>query len=65
MTAHLPESSGLWTEILIVGMEQPVAEAFELELASPHSITLGGIMSRKKQVAPVLPRVARQRRARG
>jgi inorganic pyrophosphatase/exopolyphosphatase len=53
------------TEILIVGMEQQVAETFGLDLASPHSITLGGIMSRKRQVVPVLPRVARQRRARG
>ena len=52
------------TEILIVGMEQQVAEALGQDLVSPHSITIGGIMSRKKQVVPVLPRVARQRKSR-
>jgi inorganic pyrophosphatase/exopolyphosphatase len=31
---------------------------------SPNSIMVGGIMSRKKQVVPVLPRVARQWKAR-
>ena len=41
------------------------ANAFGQELTSPHSITLGGIMSRKKQVVPALPRVARQPRVYG
>jgi len=52
------------TEILIVGMEQQVAETFGQNLVSPNSITLGGIMSRKKQVIPVLPRVVRQWKSR-
>jgi inorganic pyrophosphatase/exopolyphosphatase len=43
------------TEILIVGVEQQVAEAFGQDLSAPHSITLGGIMSRKEQVIPALP----------
>lgn len=53
------------TEILIVGMEQEIAEAFGQSLLSPHSIMLGGVMSRKKQVVPVLPRAARQWKPRG
>lgn len=48
------------TEILIAGMEKQVAEAFDQRLVSPHSIMMGGVMSRKKQIVPVLPRVARQ-----
>jgi manganese-dependent inorganic pyrophosphatase len=52
------------TEILFVGMEQQVADGFGQELMSPNSIMVGGIMSRKKQVVPVLPRVARQWKAR-
>ena len=52
------------TEILIVGMEQQIAETFGQNLVSPNSITIVGIMSRKKQVIPVLPRVARQWKSR-
>jgi manganese-dependent inorganic pyrophosphatase len=52
------------TEILFVGMEQQVADGFGQELISPNSIMVGGIISRKKQVVPVLPRVARQWKAR-
>jgi manganese-dependent inorganic pyrophosphatase len=47
------------TEILVVGMEEQVAEAFDQRLASPNSVMMGGVMSRKKQVVPILPRVAR------
>jgi manganese-dependent inorganic pyrophosphatase len=50
------------TEILVAGQEQAVAEAFEQDLASPHSIILSGVVSRKKQVVPVLPHI-RLRRA--
>lgn len=42
------------SEIFIAGQEEAVAEAFEQELASPHSIILPGVVSRKKQVVPVL-----------
>jgi manganese-dependent inorganic pyrophosphatase len=52
------------TEILIDGMAEEVAEALDQRLASPHSVILGGVMSRKKQVVPILPRVARQRKSR-
>lgn len=52
------------TEIFIAGMEAEVAEAMEQPLTSPHSIVLGGVMSRKKQVVPILPRVARKRKGR-
>ncbi len=48
------------TEILIVGLEEMVAEALGQRLASPHSVMIGGVMSRKKQVVPILPRVARR-----
>jgi inorganic pyrophosphatase/exopolyphosphatase len=48
------------TEILIAGMETEVAEPLGQHLASPHSVIIGGIMSRKKQVVPILPGVARQ-----
>jgi manganese-dependent inorganic pyrophosphatase len=51
------------TEILVVGMEQEVSETIGERLASPHSIMMGGVMSRKKQVVPILPRVARLRKA--
>jgi manganese-dependent inorganic pyrophosphatase len=47
------------TEILVVGLEQVVAEALGQQLAHPHSILLGGVMSRKKQVVPILPRLVR------
>jgi len=45
------------TELFIAGQEEAVAEAFERELVSPHSIILPGVVSRKKQVVPVLPRI--------
>jgi manganese-dependent inorganic pyrophosphatase len=52
------------TEILIAGMEETVAAALGQSLSTSHSVTFGGVMSRKKQVVPVLPQVARQGRAR-
>jgi manganese-dependent inorganic pyrophosphatase len=45
------------SEILIAGQEEAVAEAFGQALALPHSIVLPGVVSRKKQVVPVLPRI--------
>jgi manganese-dependent inorganic pyrophosphatase len=45
------------SEILIAGHEEAVAEAFERELASPHSLVLPGVISRKKQVVPLLPHI--------
>jgi manganese-dependent inorganic pyrophosphatase len=48
------------TEILIAGVEEEVAEALGQRLDSPNSIVMGGVMSRKKQVVPILPRIARQ-----
>jgi manganese-dependent inorganic pyrophosphatase len=52
------------TEIMIDGMEKEVAAALDQPLASPHSLIVGGVMSRKKQVVPILPRLARQRKNR-
>jgi manganese-dependent inorganic pyrophosphatase len=52
------------TEILVAGMEDVVATALDQPLASAHSIMVGGVMSRKKQVIPALPRVARAWRQR-
>ena len=51
------------TEILVAGMEHEVAEALGERLASPHSVLFGGVMSRKKQIVLVLPRVARRYKA--
>ncbi len=48
------------TEILITGLEQEAAEALGERLVSPHSVIAGGVMSRKKQVVPILPRLARR-----
>jgi manganese-dependent inorganic pyrophosphatase len=48
------------TEIMIVGLENEVAEILGQPLDSPHSLTMGGVMSRKKQVVPILPRLARR-----
>jgi manganese-dependent inorganic pyrophosphatase len=48
------------TEILIAGLEREVAEALGERLVSPHSVIVGGVMSRKKQVVPILPRLARR-----
>ena len=45
------------TEILIAGMEQAVADALGQPLATPQSVVVGGVMSRKKQVVPILPRL--------
>jgi manganese-dependent inorganic pyrophosphatase len=50
------------TEVFIDGMESEVAEALGEPLLSPHSIIMSGIVSRKKQIVPVLPRVVQQRR---
>jgi manganese-dependent inorganic pyrophosphatase len=52
------------TQIPVVGMEDAVATALDQPLASAHSIMVGGVMSRKKQVIPALPRVARAWRQR-
>jgi manganese-dependent inorganic pyrophosphatase len=48
------------TEILIAGLEQEAAGALGERLASPHSVIVAGVMSRKKQVVPILPRLARR-----
>ncbi len=45
------------TEILIAGMEQAAADALGQPLATPQSVVVGGVMSRKKQVVPMLPRL--------
>ncbi len=45
------------SEIFIAGQEKAVAEAFGQELASPHSIVLPGVVSRKRQVVPLLPNI--------
>jgi inorganic pyrophosphatase/exopolyphosphatase len=47
------------TEILITGLEEEVAQALVRRLASPHSVMMGGVKSRKKRAKPLLPRVAR------
>jgi manganese-dependent inorganic pyrophosphatase len=46
------------TEILLAGLEQEAAQALGQPLTTPHSIVLSGVMSRKKQVVPILPRLA-------
>lgn len=51
-------------ELPVVGMESQVAETSGQDFVSPHSATIGGTMSRKKQVVPVLPHVVRQRKTR-
>jgi manganese-dependent inorganic pyrophosphatase len=53
------------TEILIAGLEREVAEALGERLISPHSVMIGGVVSRKKQVVPILPRLARRSTGRG
>lgn len=45
------------SEIFIAGHQEAVAEAFERELVSSHSLVLPGVVSRKKQVVPLLPRI--------
>jgi inorganic pyrophosphatase/exopolyphosphatase len=52
------------TEIVVVRTEDVVAAALDQPLASAHSIMVGGVMSRKKQVMPALLRVARAWRQR-
>jgi len=42
------------TELLVVGREDELAEAFERPLESEHSFVVKSILSRKKQVVPVL-----------
>jgi manganese-dependent inorganic pyrophosphatase len=53
------------TEILMVGLEEETAEALGQPLATPHSVVLSGVMSRKKQVVPLLPRLAAEWKLRG
>jgi manganese-dependent inorganic pyrophosphatase len=48
------------TEILIMGLEKEIPEALGEPLVSPHSIIMAGVVSRKKQVVPILSRVAHQ-----
>lgn len=45
------------TELLVVGKEKEIAEALGLKLSGPNSLTLAGIASRKKQIAPILMRL--------
>ncbi len=45
------------TELLLVGKEKEIAEALEAKLSGPHSLSLRGIVSRKKQIAPILMRL--------
>ena len=47
------------TEILIAGWEKEVAAALNHPLVTPHSVLVEGVMSRKKQVVPILPQVVR------
>ena len=52
------------TEILVEGMEQAVAEALGQPLLAPHTVIVGGVLSRKKQIVPILPIVARRWKSR-
>jgi len=45
------------SRLFVTGQEQAVAEAFGRELVSPHTLVLPGVVSRKKQVVPVLPHI--------
>lgn len=45
------------TELLIAGKEKEIAAALGAELSGPHSLVLPGVVSRKKQIAPVLMRL--------
>jgi manganese-dependent inorganic pyrophosphatase len=47
------------TTMLIEGHEEAVAEVFDAQLRDGHVITLGGILSRKKQIAPLLGTIRR------
>jgi manganese-dependent inorganic pyrophosphatase len=42
------------TTILMQGHEDTIAEVFDAELVDGHAINLQGILSRKKQIAPLL-----------
>lgn len=67
MVAAMDVETVRWREepsIMMLMGDREVAEAIEQPLTSPHSIILGGVMSRKKQVIPILPRVARKRKGR-
>ena len=46
------------TEIFVAGLEDETAQALGRPLTTPHSVVLSGVMSRKKQVVPLLPRLA-------
>ena len=46
------------TEVLVQGLEEAVAEALGEPLLAPHTVMMPGVVSRKKQVIPILPRVA-------
>jgi manganese-dependent inorganic pyrophosphatase len=45
------------TELLVQGHEREVAEAFNRQLEDGHKVELRGIISRKKQVVPLLPTI--------
>ncbi|MHB0868963.1 MAG: putative manganese-dependent inorganic diphosphatase [Chloroflexota bacterium] len=45
------------TEILVEGHEREVAEALGKELEDGHRIAFSGILSRKKQIVPLLPAI--------
>lgn len=45
------------TEILVEGYEREVAEAFGRPLEEGHRIEIPGVLSRKKQVVPLLPAI--------
>ena len=48
------------TEILIDGMEKEIAQALGEPLLSSHSVIMSGVVSRKKQIVPILPHIAQQ-----
>lgn len=48
------------TTLLVEGHAEAVAAAFDAPLADPHSIYLPGILSRKKNIVPLLGAVARK-----
>jgi manganese-dependent inorganic pyrophosphatase len=50
------------TEILIDGMENEVAQALDEPLFSSHSVIMNGVVSRKKQIVPILPQIVQMRR---
>jgi inorganic pyrophosphatase/exopolyphosphatase len=46
------------TTILVSGHAEAVAEAFDRPLIDGHAIELPGILSRKKNIVPMLSRIA-------